>query len=168
MLLGTDIASAMTTLEALRVDVIGLNCSTGPEHMREPIRFLADERDATGVVHPERGAAAQHGHRRRDLSARAGADGARCSASSSSSSACGSSAAVAERARSIWRRSSQRRGREAARRRRRGTARTADLRRASRSAASRYTRLQSPARVVAPCARRTSTRIRSRCSSASA
>src|SRR6185503_5471419 len=41
MLLGTDIASAMTTLEALPVDVIGLNCSTGPEHMREPIRFLA-------------------------------------------------------------------------------------------------------------------------------
>ncbi len=40
MLLGTDIASAMTTLEALRIDVIGLNCSTGPEHMREPIRFL--------------------------------------------------------------------------------------------------------------------------------
>jgi 5-methyltetrahydrofolate--homocysteine methyltransferase len=30
MLLGTDIASAMTTLEALKVDVIGLNCSTGP------------------------------------------------------------------------------------------------------------------------------------------
>src|SRR3954462_11178878 len=41
MLLGTDIASAMTTLESLPVDVIGLNCSTGPEHMREPIRFLA-------------------------------------------------------------------------------------------------------------------------------
>ena len=44
MLLGTDIASAMTTLEALRVDVIGLNCSTGPEHMREPIRYLASTR----------------------------------------------------------------------------------------------------------------------------
>ena len=71
MLLGTDIASAMTTLEALRVDVIGLNCSTGPEHMREPIRFPGRERDATGVVHSERGAAAQHGHRRRRLSARA-------------------------------------------------------------------------------------------------
>ncbi|HUO50900.1 MAG TPA: methionine synthase [Gemmatimonadaceae bacterium] len=42
MLLGTDIASAMTTLEALGVDVIGLNCSTGPEHMREPIRWLAE------------------------------------------------------------------------------------------------------------------------------
>src|SRR5690348_11860723 len=41
MLLGTDIASAMPTLEALPIDVIGLNCSTGPEHMREPIRYLA-------------------------------------------------------------------------------------------------------------------------------
>ena len=41
MLLGTDIASAMTTLESLPVDVIGLNCSTGPEHMREPVRFLS-------------------------------------------------------------------------------------------------------------------------------
>jgi 5-methyltetrahydrofolate--homocysteine methyltransferase len=42
MLLGTDIASAMTTLESLRVDVLGLNCSTGPDHMREPIRFLTE------------------------------------------------------------------------------------------------------------------------------
>src|SRR6059058_3919789 len=40
MLLGTDIASALTTLEAMPIDVIGLNCSTGPEHMREPIRYL--------------------------------------------------------------------------------------------------------------------------------
>jgi len=40
MLLGTDVASALTTLESLGVDVIGLNCSTGPEHMREPIRYL--------------------------------------------------------------------------------------------------------------------------------
>jgi 5-methyltetrahydrofolate--homocysteine methyltransferase len=42
MLLGTDIASSLTTLEALPVDVIGLNCSTGPEHMREPIRYLTE------------------------------------------------------------------------------------------------------------------------------
>ncbi len=42
MLLGTDVASALTTLEAMHVDVLGLNCSTGPEHMREPIRFLAE------------------------------------------------------------------------------------------------------------------------------
>ena len=42
MLLGTDIAAVMTTLVALRVDIVGLNCSTGPEHMREPVRFLAE------------------------------------------------------------------------------------------------------------------------------
>jgi 5-methyltetrahydrofolate--homocysteine methyltransferase len=41
MLLGTDIAAAMTTLEALGIDVLGMNCSTGPEHMREPVRYLA-------------------------------------------------------------------------------------------------------------------------------
>jgi 5-methyltetrahydrofolate--homocysteine methyltransferase len=42
MLLGTDIAAVMTILAALRVDIIGLNCSTGPEHMREPVRFLSE------------------------------------------------------------------------------------------------------------------------------
>ncbi len=42
MLLGTDIAAALTTLECLPVvDVIGLNCSTGPDYMREPARYLA-------------------------------------------------------------------------------------------------------------------------------
>ncbi len=42
MLLGTDISSVLTTLEALGVDVIGLNCSTGPEDMRDAIRFLGE------------------------------------------------------------------------------------------------------------------------------
>jgi 5-methyltetrahydrofolate--homocysteine methyltransferase len=42
MLLGTDVAAALTTLERLPIDVIGLNCSTGPEHMREPIRYLGE------------------------------------------------------------------------------------------------------------------------------
>ena len=42
MLLGTDIASAMTILEKLPIEVIGLNCSTGPEHMREPIGYLGE------------------------------------------------------------------------------------------------------------------------------
>ncbi|HEX6557921.1 MAG TPA: homocysteine S-methyltransferase family protein, partial [Longimicrobiales bacterium] len=42
MLLGTDIAAAMTILESLRADVIGLNCSTGPEHMRQPVRYLCE------------------------------------------------------------------------------------------------------------------------------
>jgi 5-methyltetrahydrofolate--homocysteine methyltransferase len=42
MLLGTDITAALTILEDLPIDVIGLNCSTGPEHMREPIRILGE------------------------------------------------------------------------------------------------------------------------------
>src|SRR3954454_12879446 len=42
MLLGTDIAAVLTTLLALDVDVIGLNCSTGPEDMRDAIRFLGE------------------------------------------------------------------------------------------------------------------------------
>src|SRR4051812_46362453 len=40
MLLGTDIEAVLTTLTALDVDVIGLNCSTGPEDMRDAIRYL--------------------------------------------------------------------------------------------------------------------------------
>jgi len=40
MLLGTDVTAALTILEGLPIDVIGLNCSTGPEHMRQPIQFL--------------------------------------------------------------------------------------------------------------------------------
>src|SRR5688572_16142628 len=42
MLLGTDIAAAMVILESLRVDIIGMNCSVGPEHMRQPVRYLCD------------------------------------------------------------------------------------------------------------------------------
>ena len=55
MLLGTDIAAAMTTLESLKVDVIGLNCSTGPEHMREPIRYLAEHASLPLSVIPNAG-----------------------------------------------------------------------------------------------------------------
>jgi 5-methyltetrahydrofolate--homocysteine methyltransferase len=42
MLLGTDIAAALAILERLPVDIVGLNCSTGPEHMREPARYLGE------------------------------------------------------------------------------------------------------------------------------
>lgn len=42
MLFGTDIGSALTTLEPLPIDVIGINCSTGPEYMRAPLQFLAE------------------------------------------------------------------------------------------------------------------------------
>src|ERR687897_584794 len=42
MLLGTDISPVLGTLEAPKVDAIGPNCSTGPEDMRDPIRFLGE------------------------------------------------------------------------------------------------------------------------------
>ena len=42
MLLGTDVNAALAILEGMGIDVIGLNCSTGPEHMREPIRILGE------------------------------------------------------------------------------------------------------------------------------
>ncbi len=42
MLLGTDISAVLATLEALKVDAIGLNCSTGPDDMRDAIRFLGE------------------------------------------------------------------------------------------------------------------------------
>ena len=42
MLLGTDISAVLAILEGLQIDVVGLNCSTGPDHMREPIRYLGE------------------------------------------------------------------------------------------------------------------------------
>jgi 5-methyltetrahydrofolate--homocysteine methyltransferase len=42
MLLGTDVNAALAILEGMGIDIIGLNCSTGPEHMREPIRILGE------------------------------------------------------------------------------------------------------------------------------
>jgi 5-methyltetrahydrofolate--homocysteine methyltransferase len=43
MLLGTDIRAVLAILEGLPIDVIGINCSTGPEHMREPISILGEQ-----------------------------------------------------------------------------------------------------------------------------
>lgn len=40
MLLGSDIAAVLAILEGQPIAVIGLNCSTGPEHMRQPIAYL--------------------------------------------------------------------------------------------------------------------------------
>ena len=55
MLLGTDIAAALAILHAMRVDVIGLNCSTGPRDMREPVRYLCENAPLPVSVHPQRG-----------------------------------------------------------------------------------------------------------------
>ncbi|MDQ6929238.1 MAG: methionine synthase [Candidatus Eremiobacteraeota bacterium] len=55
MLLGTDISAVRATLEALPIDVIGLNCSTGPTHMREPIRYLCENSSKFVSVIPNAG-----------------------------------------------------------------------------------------------------------------
>jgi 5-methyltetrahydrofolate--homocysteine methyltransferase len=41
MLLGTEIGAALTALEPLGVDLVGLNCATGPAEMSEHLRHLA-------------------------------------------------------------------------------------------------------------------------------
>ncbi len=41
MLLGTEIGAALTVLEQFEVDVIGLNCATGPQEMVEHLRYLS-------------------------------------------------------------------------------------------------------------------------------
>ncbi|HEV3328555.1 MAG TPA: methionine synthase [Acidimicrobiales bacterium] len=42
MLPGTEIAAAITSLVPTGIDVLGLNCATGPVEMYEPLRYLAD------------------------------------------------------------------------------------------------------------------------------
>ena len=41
MLLGSEIGAALTALEPLGIDVIGLNCATGPAEMSEHLRYLS-------------------------------------------------------------------------------------------------------------------------------
>jgi 5-methyltetrahydrofolate--homocysteine methyltransferase len=40
MLLGTEIGAALTALEPFDVDIIGLNCATGPKEMNDAVRYL--------------------------------------------------------------------------------------------------------------------------------
>jgi 5-methyltetrahydrofolate--homocysteine methyltransferase len=42
MLVGSDIASALTILEPYNIDILGLNCATGPVQMKEHIKYLAE------------------------------------------------------------------------------------------------------------------------------
>jgi len=41
MLFGSDIEAVAAILEPMNIDVLGLNCSTGPDEMEQPIRFLS-------------------------------------------------------------------------------------------------------------------------------
>lgn len=55
MLLGTDIGSAMTTINSIGTDVIGLNCSTGPIEMTDAVRFLGEMSRAPISIIPNAG-----------------------------------------------------------------------------------------------------------------
>ena len=55
MLLGTDVRAITATLDALPIDVIGLNCSTGPSQMRDAVRYLAENSRCFVSVIPNAG-----------------------------------------------------------------------------------------------------------------
>ncbi|TMK54784.1 MAG: methionine synthase, partial [Actinobacteria bacterium] len=75
MLLGTEIGAALTAFDALRPDVIGLNCATGPSEMTEHVRYLSQHARPLISCIPNAGLPSiVDGHTHYDLTASALAD----------------------------------------------------------------------------------------------
>jgi len=55
MLLGTEISAALTAIEPFDVDVIGMNCATGPKEMSDHIRVLSKSSPKPIIVMPNAG-----------------------------------------------------------------------------------------------------------------
>ncbi|GAB3548050.1 5-methyltetrahydrofolate--homocysteine methyltransferase [Actinopolyspora lacussalsi] len=55
MLVGSEIGAALTALEPLGIDMIGMNCATGPAEMSEHLRVLADHARVPISVMPNAG-----------------------------------------------------------------------------------------------------------------
>src|ERR1043166_7452248 len=55
MLNGTEISAALTALSPFPVDVIGMNCGTGPKHMTESIRYICENAPLNVSVLPNAG-----------------------------------------------------------------------------------------------------------------
>ncbi|ABP54622.1 methionine synthase (B12-dependent) [Salinispora tropica CNB-440] len=55
MLLGSEIGAALTAIEPLGIDLIGLNCSTGPAEMGEHLRYLSQHSQIPVSVMPNAG-----------------------------------------------------------------------------------------------------------------
>jgi 5-methyltetrahydrofolate--homocysteine methyltransferase len=55
MLVGSEIGAALTSLMAMKPDVLGLNCATGPREMTEHIRYLAQNSPVPISVLPNAG-----------------------------------------------------------------------------------------------------------------
>ena len=76
MLLGSEIGAALAALEPLGIDVIGMNCATGPAEMTEHLRYLSAHASRAAVGHAER-RAPRAGQGRRRVPAAAGRAGRR-------------------------------------------------------------------------------------------
>jgi 5-methyltetrahydrofolate--homocysteine methyltransferase len=63
MLLGTEIGAALTALEPFDVDIIGLNCATGPVEMNDAVRFLGANSSKHVSVLPNAGLPQNEGGR---------------------------------------------------------------------------------------------------------
>jgi 5-methyltetrahydrofolate--homocysteine methyltransferase len=55
MLNGTEISAALTALEPFPIDVVGMNCGTGPRHMTESIKYLCENAPMPVSVLPNAG-----------------------------------------------------------------------------------------------------------------
>ncbi|HEY5883671.1 MAG TPA: homocysteine S-methyltransferase family protein, partial [Pyrinomonadaceae bacterium] len=55
MLMGTEIGAALTALEPFPIDVIGMNCATGPKQMSENVRYLCQNSTLPVSVIPNAG-----------------------------------------------------------------------------------------------------------------
>lgn len=55
MLVGTEVPAALVVLESLPVQIVGLNCATGPDLMQENVRFLGQTSSRPLCVYPNAG-----------------------------------------------------------------------------------------------------------------
>jgi 5-methyltetrahydrofolate--homocysteine methyltransferase len=55
MLMGTEIGAALTALEPFPIDVVGMNCATGPQQMAENVRYLCQNSKFAVSVIPNAG-----------------------------------------------------------------------------------------------------------------
>lgn len=55
MLVGTEVPAALVVLESLPIDLVGMNCATGPDLMQENVRFLGQTSSRPLCVYPNAG-----------------------------------------------------------------------------------------------------------------
>jgi len=55
LLIGSEVAAAVATLEALPVHLIGMNCATGPDLMQENVRYLCQTSTRPVCIYPNAG-----------------------------------------------------------------------------------------------------------------